>query len=288
MSVSRISPENTESSRTAASVSRSGRGHRGAALGAFCAAEMVRVPRRGGIRGGAIVPSIRVKMREMTRLRRAGHSERRIVGIANIEQNENMEFACPPSIPPSGDRGASRVGRCRFGGPQIPRHTLVGEPRVSAPTRHPASLVMRPKLTSADRFLWAWLCQAWSDWRSSFGHRQTGNRDCLASQGLPGVLDLKSSSRPWPALASTDQTSRRTCALRRAVAGDHGVRPRLRAAPCGRGDSAALLHYLTRAVEANHPHKSGAVEPLLGRGDFLLERSHDSAACFTHQSRGSR
>ena len=27
--------------------------------------------------------------------------------------------------------------------------------------------VKRPKLTSADRFLWVWLCQVWSDWRSS-------------------------------------------------------------------------------------------------------------------------
>src|SRR5580704_3539273 len=27
--------------------------------------------------------------------------------------------------------------------------------------------VKRPKLTSADRFLWAWLCEAWSGWRSS-------------------------------------------------------------------------------------------------------------------------
>src|SRR5579871_4151747 len=27
--------------------------------------------------------------------------------------------------------------------------------------------VKRPKLTSADRFPWAWLCEAWSDWRSS-------------------------------------------------------------------------------------------------------------------------
>src|ERR1017187_6964655 len=27
--------------------------------------------------------------------------------------------------------------------------------------------VKRPKLTSADRLLWAWLCGAWSDWRSA-------------------------------------------------------------------------------------------------------------------------
>src|SRR5579862_2561919 len=27
--------------------------------------------------------------------------------------------------------------------------------------------VKRPKLPSADRLLWAWLCEAWSDWRSA-------------------------------------------------------------------------------------------------------------------------
>src|ERR1035437_266750 len=27
--------------------------------------------------------------------------------------------------------------------------------------------VKRPRLTSADRLLWAWLCEAWSDWRSA-------------------------------------------------------------------------------------------------------------------------
>src|SRR5580765_3751490 len=26
--------------------------------------------------------------------------------------------------------------------------------------------VKRPKLTSADRLLWAWLCKVWSNWRS--------------------------------------------------------------------------------------------------------------------------
>src|SRR6267154_4812476 len=27
--------------------------------------------------------------------------------------------------------------------------------------------VKRPELTSADRLLWAWLCEVWSDWRSA-------------------------------------------------------------------------------------------------------------------------
>ena len=27
--------------------------------------------------------------------------------------------------------------------------------------------VKRPRLTPVDRFLWAWLCEVWNDWRSS-------------------------------------------------------------------------------------------------------------------------
>ena len=27
--------------------------------------------------------------------------------------------------------------------------------------------VKRPKLTSADRLLWTWICEVWSDWRSA-------------------------------------------------------------------------------------------------------------------------
>ena len=42
------------------------------------------------------------------------------------------------------------------------------------------------------------------------------------------------------------------------------------------GDSAALLDYLARGIEANDPRESGAVEPLLSCGGFLLERSHDA------------
>ncbi len=41
------------------------------------------------------------------------------------------------------------------------------------------------------------------------------------------------------------------------------------------GDGAALLDHLARGVEADDPRESGAVEPLLGLGDFLLERSHE-------------
>src|ERR1044072_4650745 len=60
--------------------------------------------------------------------------------------------------------------------------------------RHQVSVlrrsVKRPKLTSADRLLWAWLCQVWIDW-IFLGDRPTGNRHWLAPQGLPAVLDLE-------------------------------------------------------------------------------------------------
>ena len=45
------------------------------------------------------------------------------------------------------------------------------------------------------------------------------------------------------------------------------------------GYSATLLDHLARVIEANDPRESGAVEPVLGRGYFLLERSHDMAPC---------
>ena len=44
------------------------------------------------------------------------------VPIVSVELHENMEFACPPSIPPSGAQRASRVGR-RVDGLQMPSRT---------------------------------------------------------------------------------------------------------------------------------------------------------------------
>ena len=63
-----------------------------------------------------------------------------IVPVVNVEPNENMEFAYPPSIPPFGGQGISCVGRRRVGGLQIPSHAPFGEPRATAPTRRSASL----------------------------------------------------------------------------------------------------------------------------------------------------
>ncbi len=63
-----------------------------------------------------------------------------IVPIVNIELNENMEFACPPSTLLSGAQRTLHVGRRRVGSLQISSHTPVGEPRASPPARCPASL----------------------------------------------------------------------------------------------------------------------------------------------------
>src|SRR5215472_10242135 len=76
---------------------------------------------------------------------------------------KNTEVACPPS----GAQHPSRVGRRRVGSLPIASHDPVGEPRPATPSRRFASLPEAPKLTSADRLLWTWLCDVWSDWRSA-------------------------------------------------------------------------------------------------------------------------
>jgi transposase len=62
------------------------------------------------------------------------------VGIVNVEPNENMEFACPSSIPPSGAQRPSSVGRRRVGSIPISSHPPVGEPCAATPARRSASL----------------------------------------------------------------------------------------------------------------------------------------------------
>ena len=58
-----------------------------------------------------------------------------------------MELASPLQSLPSGAQRTSYAGRRRAG---CLRRS-----------------VKRPKLTSADRLLWTWLCEVWSDWRSA-------------------------------------------------------------------------------------------------------------------------
>src|SRR5258708_1191541 len=66
--------------------------------------------------------------------------------------------------------------------------------------------VKRPKRKSADRFLWAWLCEAWSDWRSALVIVKPETVIGWHRKGFRLFLDLESSSRPaWP----TDGSQRR-------------------------------------------------------------------------------
>jgi len=72
--------------------------------------------------------------------------------------------------------------------------------------------VKRPKLTTADRFLWAWLlavavgggCRRWlsavvvgglDGLETERNHMEVGNGDRLVPQGIPPVLDLEDSPR---------------------------------------------------------------------------------------------
>src|SRR6266852_4756998 len=59
--------------------------------------------------------------------------------------------------------------------------------------------VKRPKLTSADRLLWAWLCEAWSDWRSAL---------VIVKPETVIGWHRKGSSRPW--FRSTSSRCRRS------------------------------------------------------------------------------
>ena len=54
----------------------------------------------------------------------------------------------------------------------------------------------RPKLTAADRLFWVFLSRAWGGLALSAGHRQTRDRDRLASQRISPFLDLEDPA--WP------------------------------------------------------------------------------------------
>src|SRR5260370_14430156 len=57
--------------------------------------------------------------------------------------------------------------------------------------------VKRATLTSADRLLWAWLCEAWIDWRSSLV--------IVKPETVIGILDLESSYRPTRAPSGVER-----------------------------------------------------------------------------------
>jgi serine/threonine protein kinase len=69
----------------------------------------------------------------------AAAHEKGIVPIGNLDLNENLEFAFPPSNLPSGTQRTSHVGCRRVCGLQISSHTPSGESRTTAPTRCAAS-----------------------------------------------------------------------------------------------------------------------------------------------------
>ena len=87
--------------------------------------------------------------------------------IGNIELNEKMELASPPSTLPYRAQRTSQLAAAASSAFKS-RATLHLE---NLALRHQLGVlrrsVKRPKLTSADRLLWAWLCEAWSDWRSA-------------------------------------------------------------------------------------------------------------------------
>ena len=89
------------------------------------------------------------------------------MGTVNIEVNENIELASPPPISRSRAQRISRIGRRRVVGPQISSHTPGGNlarRQLAVPRRS----VKRPKLTSAERLFWTWLCDFGIDWRSAW------------------------------------------------------------------------------------------------------------------------
>src|SRR5882672_5954604 len=61
--------------------------------------------------------------------------------------------------------------------------------------------VKRPKLTSADRLLWAWLCEVWSDWRSALVIVKPETVIGWHRKGFRLYWTWKGSA--WPARAST-------------------------------------------------------------------------------------
>ena len=89
------------------------------------------------------------------------------VGIVNLELNENMEFARPSQFFRLALSALHVLGAAASAAFKS-RATLHLE---NLALRHQLGVlhrsVKRPKLTSADRLLWAWLCEVWTDWRSA-------------------------------------------------------------------------------------------------------------------------
>src|SRR5262249_31602674 len=88
------------------------------------------------------------------------------VPIENSELHENMEFGYPPSklLPVLRALHLLTVAMATT----FKSRTALQVENIAL--RHQLAVlrrsVKRPRLSSADRLLWAWLCEAWSDWRS--------------------------------------------------------------------------------------------------------------------------
>jgi hypothetical protein len=67
--------------------------------------------------------------------------------------------------------------------------------------------VKRPQLSFADRLLWTWLCEVWSDWRSALIIVKPETVIAWHRKGLPDVLDLEE----FVAVSLADRRFPKTC-----------------------------------------------------------------------------
>ena len=120
--------------------------------------------------------------------------------IANPELNENMELALHSLSPQSGSQYAACAGRHSVPGIQIPSRPLFREPCAPAATRRPATLSKAAE-TDARRSTPLGLdLPSLERLAICVGDRQAGDRDRLAPEGLPSVLDMEDPVREaWTA-----------------------------------------------------------------------------------------
>jgi len=126
------------------------------------------------------------------------------VAIGNIELTENMEFAHPTSISPS---GAPRFTCPPSSHPALAKYRATLQLANYVALRHQLGVlgraVKRPKLSSAESTLLGVAVQIVERLAICPGHRQTGEGHWLAPQRLQTFLDLESSSRSaWPTAGS--------------------------------------------------------------------------------------
>jgi transposase InsO family protein len=89
----------------------------------------------------------------------------KIVVLANLDLADRLGVAPAPSI--VSRHRFLRVSRVPVGFIPQPCGTANGGTRSPSPLGILHRSVKKPKLTQFDRFLWEWLCEVWSDWRSA-------------------------------------------------------------------------------------------------------------------------